>query len=95
MDRVWTNFGLGQTLDKAKMLQLGGHILDKIWTWTNNGQSLDFVLLAIQWTDSGQCVDVDTLWTNTGLGQSLDKAWTWTVSIVHRPWPSAHPAPTQ
>ena len=75
----------------------GEHFSSKIESQpsTNYGQSLDFVLLAIQWTDSVQCVDMDTLWTNIGLGQSLDKAWTWTVSIVHRPRPSARPAPTQ
>ena len=67
MDRVWTNFGLGQSLDK-------------LWTWTKPGiyqtyqifeigQSLDKLWT---WTKSGQTLDLDKVWTNFRLWNALD-----------------------
>ena len=46
LDKVWTNFGLGQTLDKTRICQLAplclpGQSLDKLWTWTDFRQTLN------------------------------------------------------
>ena len=51
VDKLWTNIGLGQTLDtgwtwinepNAHSLP-NGQTLDKYWTWTNTGQNLYFI----------------------------------------------------
>ena len=86
MDRVWTNFGLGQSLDK-------------LWTWTKPGiyktyqifeigQSLDKLGQSTDklwtWTKPGlshiQSLRLGKVWKNFGLGQNLDKLWIWTKS---------------
>ena len=84
MDKVWTNFGLGQTLDKYEILGLLGQFVIK---WTDSAQSFD---LDKQWTNLRLRMIsklVDKLWTKFGLGQKLDK-------VLTSLWPTAHPLPT-
>ena len=89
LDSIWTYLGpwkkcSGVTLWAFEIPKLNiGQRLDKLWTWTDFGHSVDFCqkhlftrsLLTAQWTNSGQILDMDKLWTNTRHEQTLDKLW--------------------
>ena len=69
-DKVWTNIGFGQTLDKSWISLVvangpmpGNCPFDRLWTNIGHGQTLN---IHWTWTNSGQTLDIDKLWTKFG-----------------------------
>ena len=74
LDKLWTNPGFVNSPIARPLTACGmpGQCLDKGWTWTNFGQTLDLPtcpspahwLLVAFWIKIGQSLDLDKLWTN-------------------------------
>ena len=85
LDRVWTDFRLGQNLDmihcdrKYQTIDIGQTLdLDKVWTNVRLGQNLDMTYLSTYQTmDIGESLNKCWTFLKYGLtfeiGQSLDK----------------------
>ena len=77
LDKLWTNFGHGQTLDKLWT----GQTLDTSWIFVQMHTNPNFVQpLSRPKNEPVPHLKVDKVWTKFGLGQTLDMDKLWTAA---------------